>query len=89
MADKLAKLAYLGVRWWMLHNSDLSLAIQMKLAQRLLYALTGDEFMNRAVGEVSDIFKNGGRPADIARSMLSAADRGYTVAMIKTVFRED
>jgi hypothetical protein len=89
LADKLARLAFLVVKWWFLHNSDRAMAVQVKLAQRLIYAMTGDEFMNRAVGEVSDIFKTGGRPAQMVRKILAAADDDFTVAMVKTVLRED
>jgi len=89
LADKAARLLWLVGRWWLLHCSNRSLSLQFKLARRLAFALSGDEFLCKVMGELVDIFGEDGRAAEIARKMFSEADRDYSVAIVKAAIRED
>lgn len=88
-ADNVAKLVWAVGRWWLVHNSNRSLSAQFRVLRRLAYAASGDEFLKKVLGELADIFGEDGRSAQIARKMISEADKDYSVMIVKTAFRED
>jgi len=76
-------------RWWMVHSPDWYVALHLKLARRLVFAVTGDEFLRDVVTELVDIFEGGGREAKTARLIFQESDRGFPVAVIKAALRRD
>ncbi len=82
-------LIFAGFRWWLLINSNRSLAFQFKLAQRVAFAITGDRFLKNVIGELAEIFEQEGKEAETARNLFRQADREYSAAIVRSFLQED
>jgi len=89
LAAFLARTSFRLVRYWVLNRSDQAMARRLKMVRRLVYAVSGDEFLRDALGEAVRIFEEGGWATETIREMLREADREYAVAVLKSVFRKD
>jgi hypothetical protein len=88
-ADIIASLAWSIGRWWLLANSDRSLAFQLRIIRRLLFALSGNEGLKNILTELIEIFTDGGKQAATARKLFRLADRGYSLAVVKSALRRE
>ncbi len=85
----LSNLIFACGRWWLLANSNRSLAFQFRLARRIAFAVTGDAFLKNVLTELSEIFEQGGKAADTARKIFREADRAYAAAVVAAALGED
>ncbi len=85
----IANIAFPFGKWWIVHSPDWYVALHLRLARRLAYAFTGDEFLRNVITELVDIFEQGGRPAEIARMVFRESDRAYPAAVVKGALRKE
>ena len=83
MGAEIADLAFGVLKWMFLHLSDKTFARITRVAQRLSYAVTGDEEMKMMMEEVVDIFETGPPGTDIVRKMFREAHRPFAADIIR------
>jgi len=89
MADLVAKLAFRFARYWVLNRSDRYIARSLKVARRIVYAVSGDETVSNAIREMSEVFEEGGWSTDLVRRILREATPEYAVAILRSILRAD
>jgi len=88
LAARVARMAFRLVRYWILNRSDQAIAQGLKVLRRLVYAVSGDEFLRDALGEGVQIFEESGWGTETVREMLREAD-DYGVVVLKSVLSKD
>lgn len=89
LADLVAKLVFRFARYWVLNRSDKYIARSMRLARRVVFAVTGDELVSNAIREMSEIFEEGGWSTELVRRIVREATPEYAVTILRSILRKD
>lgn len=89
LANAIGNAGFSFFRWWLLNHSDRGLAARFRFLRRVIYAFTGDEFLRNVLGELAEIFAQGGKNAAMIRKMFGEPDRDFAVAIVKAALRRD
>ncbi len=84
-----AWVAWRAGRRLLTRRSDRYVALLLRVARRLVFAATADEFLKNALTELVDIFEAGGKPAATARLLFREKDGAYPMAVIRGALRKD
>jgi hypothetical protein len=83
MWNKISDIIFRIARRLILHLSDPMLARLLRLAGRLAYAFTGDEFLKNVFSELIDIFESGPPGTDLIRRMFREVHGPYAANMLQ------
>jgi hypothetical protein len=89
LADLAAKLAFRFARYWVLNRSDQYIARSMRIARRVVYAVSGDQMASNAIGEMAEVFAESGRGTELVRIILREATPEYAITILRSILRAD
>jgi hypothetical protein len=89
LADLVAKIAFRLGRYYVLHRSDHYIAARLKFVRRVVFAVSGDEFLRNVISEAIEVFEQSGWGTALVRRMMREANQEYATAILRSILRAD